>query len=220
MRRSVCSCARYGNRAPAMVKQAVSKRCILACSCCQQPSSSETAGQGCVQQHSASYFTASAAVAATQTVNSSTSPAVSAGLQQERINADGSLSTAHNWYRQQWKPHSASPASTTGTADGKSSLSQQQSTCSTSSNGVWQQQEVRPPALPAAAPAAAPISRAQLDQLADMVQSSRRVMVITGAGCSTESNIPDYRGPGGAYTTGFTPMTHQQFVAKPENRSR
>ncbi|WIA09476.1 hypothetical protein OEZ85_008877 [Tetradesmus obliquus] len=30
----------------------------------------------------------------------------------------------------------------------------------------------------------------------------------------------DYRGPGGAYTTGFTPMTHQQFMAKPENRSR
>lgn len=28
--------------------------------------------------------------------------------------------------------------------------------------------------------------------------------------CSTESNIPDYRGPKGAYTTGFKPMTHQQ----------
>lgn len=33
---------------------------------------------------------------------------------------------------------------------------------------------------------------------------------MTGAGCSTESNIPDYRGPNGAYSTGFKPMTHQQ----------
>ena len=38
----------------------------------------------------------------------------------------------------------------------------------------------------------------------------RNVAVLTGAGCSTESNIPDYRGPGGAYSSGFKPMTHQQ----------
>ena len=42
------------------------------------------------------------------------------------------------------------------------------------------------------------------------VQDSTRVVVVTGAGCSTESNIPDYRGPNGAYNTGFKPMTHQQ----------
>ncbi len=42
----------------------------------------------------------------------------------------------------------------------------------------------------------------------------------SGAGVSTESNIPDYRGPGGAYTTGFKPMTHQQFMSGPENRAR
>ena len=43
-----------------------------------------------------------------------------------------------------------------------------------------------------------------------LLQDSGRVVVVTGAGCSTESNIPDYRGPNGAYNTGFKPMTHQQ----------
>ncbi len=45
---------------------------------------------------------------------------------------------------------------------------------------------------------------------ASLTQDSGRVVVVTGAGCSTESNIPDYRGPNGAYNTGFKPMTHQQ----------
>lgn len=42
------------------------------------------------------------------------------------------------------------------------------------------------------------------------VSAVRQVAVLTGAGVSTESNIPDYRGPAGAYSTGFKPMTHQQ----------
>ena len=37
-------------------------------------------------------------------------------------------------------------------------------------------------------------------------------MALTGAGVSTESSIPDYRGPRGAYSTGFKPMTHQQVL--------
>ena len=44
--------------------------------------------------------------------------------------------------------------------------------------------------------------------------------VLTGAGASTESSIPDYRGPRGAYSTGFKPMTHQQFTRSPEARAR
>lgn len=43
----------------------------------------------------------------------------------------------------------------------------------------------------------------------------RKLMVLTGAGVSTESAVPDYRGPQGAYTTGFKPMTHQQVIAFP-----
>ena len=38
----------------------------------------------------------------------------------------------------------------------------------------------------------------------------RQLVVLTGAGCSTESSVPDYRGPQGAYSTGFKPITHQQ----------
>jgi NAD-dependent SIR2 family protein deacetylase len=32
--------------------------------------------------------------------------------------------------------------------------------------------------------------------------------------------VPDYRSPQGAYSTGFKPMTHQQFLASPTNRAR
>ena len=45
-------------------------------------------------------------------------------------------------------------------------------------------------------------------------------MVITGAGLSTESGIPDYRSPKGAYTTGFKPMTHAEFMRTDASRQR
>lgn len=71
---------------------------------------------------------------------------------------------------------------------------------------------------------AAPISDIELDRLAELLHSARSAargaLVITGAGCSTESNVPDYRGPGGAYSLGYKPMTHQQFMSSNENRSR
>ena len=72
------------------------------------------------------------------------------------------------------------------------------------------------------APISPPPSDEQLDQLAEFVEKSgaEGVLILTGAGCSTESNVPDYRGPGGAYSTGFKPMTHQAFLKSPENRSR
>lgn len=60
------------------------------------------------------------------------------------------------------------------------------------------------------APDVPPVSEADLHRAVDFLRNHRNVLVITGAGCSTESNIPDYRGPRGAYTSGFKPMTHQQ----------
>lgn len=68
----------------------------------------------------------------------------------------------------------------------------------------------RPAGVPLTAPATDPLTNAQIAELVDFVTGCKRMLVLTGAGCSTESNIPDYRGPKGAYSTGFQPMTHQQ----------
>ncbi len=57
-----------------------------------------------------------------------------------------------------------------------------------------------------------------LDALIDLVRGGG-VVVLSGAGLSTESGIPDYRGPTGAVRPS-TPMTYQVFTGDPAARRR
>jgi NAD-dependent deacetylase sirtuin 4 len=47
----------------------------------------------------------------------------------------------------------------------------------------------------------------------------RRTVVLAGAGCSTESGIPDYRGPEGRLRS-RKPMQLKEFIGSPEGRAR
>ncbi|RZS89685.1 NAD-dependent SIR2 family protein deacetylase [Motilibacter rhizosphaerae] len=58
-----------------------------------------------------------------------------------------------------------------------------------------------------------------LDRLAELVARGD-VAVLTGAGLSTESGIPDYRGATGAAQRRHSPMTYQEFTGSPEARQR
>ena len=56
-----------------------------------------------------------------------------------------------------------------------------------------------------------------LDSLASLVRG-KRVVVLTGAGCSTESGIPDYRGP--ETPPRRPPIQHREFIDKLAMRSK
>ena len=53
--------------------------------------------------------------------------------------------------------------------------------------------------------------------LARLLAESRRAVVFTGAGISTESGIPDFRSPTGIWAR-TKPITFQDFVASAEAR--
>jgi NAD-dependent SIR2 family protein deacetylase len=57
----------------------------------------------------------------------------------------------------------------------------------------------------------------ELQRLAGLV-SDGNIVVLSGAGISTESGIPDYRGPEGKQRV--TPMMYQEFVGSVANRQR
>jgi len=57
----------------------------------------------------------------------------------------------------------------------------------------------------------------QAASLTALLRASRRAVVFTGAGISTESGIPDFRSPGGIWTR-MAPIDFQDFVASAEMR--
>jgi NAD-dependent SIR2 family protein deacetylase len=59
-----------------------------------------------------------------------------------------------------------------------------------------------------------------IDLLLDFFKKSSYLVAITGAGTSTNSGIPDYRGPEGSYKKGHKPMVHQEFVNQEPSRQR
>lgn len=61
-------------------------------------------------------------------------------------------------------------------------------------------------------------SGSELHALRELV-SKGSVLVLTGAGCSTESGIPDYRGPEGTLRS-RSPMQYQDFVSSEKARAR
>ncbi len=57
----------------------------------------------------------------------------------------------------------------------------------------------------------------KLHDAAELMQQAQRIVVLTGAGISTESGIPDFRSPGSPWEKN-PPTSYRDFLEKPEAR--
>src|SRR5580698_271797 len=57
------------------------------------------------------------------------------------------------------------------------------------------------------------------DSLPDFVERHRSLFIVTGAGCSTSSGIPDYRDADGQWKRA-QPVTYQAFMGEEKTRRR
>jgi NAD-dependent deacetylase len=67
------------------------------------------------------------------------------------------------------------------------------------------------------------VQRAVIETVRGWVEGARRIVALTGAGISTDSGIPDFRGPQGLWTRNPEAekmATYQHYVADPDVRRR
>jgi NAD-dependent deacetylase len=62
-----------------------------------------------------------------------------------------------------------------------------------------------------------PTSAEPVAVLSGLIAGAERILIFTGAGISTASGIPDYRGPQGVWKT-RRPVYYQEFMESPEHR--
>jgi NAD-dependent deacetylase len=62
-----------------------------------------------------------------------------------------------------------------------------------------------------------PTEQSLIDELKALLAASKRTVVFTGAGISTESGIPDFRSPGGIWTK-YQPIDFREFLSSEEAR--
>ncbi len=56
-----------------------------------------------------------------------------------------------------------------------------------------------------------------IQDAAELIEHASKIAVLTGAGISTESGIPDFRSPGSIWRV-EPPVSYQDFISKPEAR--
>jgi NAD-dependent deacetylase len=61
------------------------------------------------------------------------------------------------------------------------------------------------------------VARHNVEELRQRLEDASSVVFFTGAGISTESGIPDFRSPGGIWTTN-QPIMFEDFISSPEIR--
>jgi NAD-dependent SIR2 family protein deacetylase len=96
---------------------------------------------------------------------------------------------------------------------------QRSSGCGTLERSVMAEYAMRMNSFPVASPLYEGAAEQGGDALLELLGRSRRLVVLTGAGCSTDSGIPDYRDSQGAWKRA-PPMHYQQFMSGAAARQR